>query len=465
MTTQPRPLRDLPGPYPWPVFGNIFSLKPTRIHLDLERLSQQYGDVFRIYFGSSPVLVIAKHTTVNAVLRERPHAFRRPSVTERVSKEMGGMPGLFLAEGDAWRLQRRMVMAGFAPHAVKSYFPVLQKVVLRLQARWALAAAQGRCIDLTLDLKSYAVDIIAGLAFGQDVNTLESGENATQMRIDTLLQAVSRRSFSLWPYWRYLRLPQDRRLDHSLAALREEVSGLIVASRTKIQAQPELLEHPSNLLEAMIVAADQPESGMTDEWVAGNVSTLLIAGEDTTAHSMAWLLYLLKQNPSALEKARHEIQQHSPHSAAFSIEQLDSLIYLDACIQEAMRLKPVAPFIPLEATQNTVIDGVAVPARTIVMCLMRSDSMKDAHFESAQQFNPERWLVATPDKKISTPFGSGPRTCPGRYLALLEIKIAFAMLLAHFEITCVSTASGQAAAEHMGFVMSPLGLKMTLTPL
>ena len=63
------------------------------------------------------------------------------------------------------------------------------------------------------------------------------------------------------------------------------------------------------------------------------------------------------------------------------------------------------------------------------------------------------------------PFGAGPRVCPGRYLALLEIKMAMAMLLAHFEIETVGTAGGTEPAEHMSFTMSPLGLSMRLRAL
>jgi cytochrome P450 len=77
---------------------------------------------------------------------------------------------------------------------------------------------------------------------------------------------------------------------------------------------------------------------------------------------------------------------------------------------------------------------------------------------------PERWLGNSVDKHVSTPFGSGPRTCPGRYLALLEIKIAVAMLVGHFELDSVDTLDGKEAQELMGFVMSPVGLRMRLKP-
>jgi cytochrome P450 len=93
---------------------------------------------------------------------------------------------------------------------------------------------------------------------------------------------------------------------------------------------------------------------------------------------------------------------------------------------------------------------------------MRAGSLDDAWFTNAAQFAPQRWLDDAVDKKASMPFGAGPRTCPGRYLALLEIKVALAMLLARFEILSVMTAHGGAPREKLGFVMEPEALQMRL---
>jgi cytochrome P450 len=456
-----REIKDLPGPRAWPVVGNLLSIKPLRIHQDMESLARRYGTVFRVFFGRRAILVIADHLLVAGVLRDRPERFRRPSLTAAVSREMGGTPGLFLAEGVEWRNQRRMVMAGFAPGPIRAYFPSLVKVANRLQKRWHAAAAQGSSITLDTDLKRYTVDIIAGLAFGTEVNTIESGEDVIQQYLDDILPAIARRSLSLFPYWRYFKLPRDRRLDHSVKSMREAVNELVLQARARLQAEPERRIKPPNLLEAMIVAADSTESGVSDDAVAGNVSTMLLAGEDTTANTISWMIYLLHQNPDTLAKASEEVRRLAPDCANFTIEQMDSLSYMDACISEAMRLKPVAPFMPLEATKDTEVAGVRVPAGTIVWNTLRHDTVDEKYFPNPTQFNPDRWPNA--HAKVSMPFGSGPRTCPGRYLAILEIKIAMAMLLGSFQIKAVDTPDAGEAKELMAFVMSPIGLTMRLS--
>jgi cytochrome P450 len=459
-----RTIQSLPGPIAWPIIGNVLSLRPSRVHQSFEQLAQRYGPLFRTHFGPRPILFIANHETVNTVLKARPDAFRRPKLVANIAAEMGSEVGLFMAEGMEWRNQRRMVMAGFAPHAIKAYFPTLIKVVLRLEKRWQTAASTGATIDLSADLKRYTVDVIAGLAFGTDVNTLESDENALQACIDEILPAISRRGFTLFPYWRWVRLPQDRRLERSVASLRSAVTDLIAQARSRLAANPALQAKPSNLLEAMLLAADAPDSGVSDDAVAGNVSTMLIAGEDTTAHSIAWLLHLLHQHPECLAKAVAEAQQWAGNRVDYTLEAMDSMVYVEACISESMRLKPVAPFMNVEALQDTVIEDVAVPKGTMVMCLLRHDSVSETHFIDATRFKPERWLDDAPaiDKRVSTPFGSGPRTCPGRYLALLEIKIAVAMLLSRFTLHSVATQDGKPVQEQFGFVMSAQGLQMRL---
>ncbi|HCE09088.1 MAG TPA: cytochrome P450, partial [Oxalobacteraceae bacterium] len=263
--------------------------------------------------------------------------------------------------------------------------------------------------------------------------------------------------------------PADRALDRSVAVIKSEIARFIAQARARMQADPALREQPGNLLEAMITAAEQENSGVNDHDVAGNVLTMLLAGEDTTANTLAWMLYLLRRNPQTLARVREEVRREAPDAAALTPEQIGKLDYLEACALETMRLKPVAPFLPLEAIHDTSIAGIRVPAGTMVWNVLRFDSVDQRHFANPTAFDPQRWLDATDSthgassaKRIAMPFGAGPRICPGRYLALLEIKMAMAMLLGRFDIESVDTPDGGVAREHMSFTMTPVGLTMRL---
>ncbi len=463
-----RQLKDLPGPRGWPLLGNTLQVRPARIHLDVERWADEFGPLFRMRLGRHEQLVVADHDLLAKVMRERPEGFRRSPFTSRVGIEMGLPQGLFSAEGEDWRRQRRMVMASFAPGHVRAYFPSLLKVTLRLQGRWRRAAREGRHIPLQADLMRFTVDAIAGLAFGKDINTLESGEDVIQRHLDKVLPAIFRRVLSVVPYWRWFKTAADRDLEHSVAVINSTILDFVGQARQRLRADAALREQPRNLLEAMIVAADQPQSGLDDRHVAGNVLTMLLAGEDTTANTLAWMIHLLYLHPQALQRALHEVRTRAPDPAAYGFEQMEQLPYLEACASETMRLKPVAPFIALQALRDTVVGDVAVPQGTHIWGVLRHDSVGERLFDRPAAFEPERWLessdppVGAAARRAAMPFGSGPRMCPGRYLALLEMKMAMAMLLSGFDIVSVDTPGGGPAEERMAFTMNPVGLHLRL---
>ena len=466
-TSSPRALRDLPGPRAWPWVGNSLQVDRHRVHQQLEAWSRRYGPLMRVDLAGMEMMVVSDHAVIAAALKARPDQFRRPSRMQAIVREMGIADGVFLAEGAHWLQQRRMVMGSFAPNQIRHYFPALRQVTSRLQARWQRAADQQAPIDLQADLMRFTVDAVSGLAFGVEVDTLSSDGDVIQQHLDRIFPALWQRLNALVPYWRWVRLPRDRALSHSVRAVNEAIAVFMRDARVRLQDPARRLA-PPNLLEAMLVAADEPGSGMRDADVAGNVFTMLLAGEDTTATSLSWMIYLLSRHPVAWQRARDEVDRVLGPLATWQVDDLARLDWLEACIHETMRLKPVGPVNVLEAVQDTELAGVHLPAGAAVMLLMRQDGVRESMFPHAQDFRPERWLGdgagLAPDhaRRVAMPFGAGPRICPGRYLAMLEIKLAAAMLLKSFDVISVDTPDGREACEHLDLTMVPEGVTMRL---
>jgi cytochrome P450 len=462
---------ELPGPRPYPIVGNALQLDSHTTHLQLQRWCDDYGPIYRLRIGPRRVMVIGDHALVARVLRDRPEGFRRTRALETVWTEMGLQPGLFAVNGEVWKRQRRMVMAGFDPAHVKRYFPALQHVAAALARRWQKAAQQGTAIDLQADLMRYTVDTIAGLAFGAEVNTLETEGNVLQHHLDKIFPALGRRLLSPLPIWRWWRSAADRELERGVAEVNKAVDAFIAQARVRLVAEPRRREHPENLLEAMLAAADEPDSGIDDAQVSGNVLTMLLAGEDTTANTIAWMIHLLWRHPAALQRAQAEVRGVVADPARPAWDEIARLDFIEACAHETMRLKPVAPLLVVQALAETTLADVQVPAGMVVTAVMRRDSVSDEHVQHAAAFEPDRWLAAGEGgaaamagsaRRISMPFGAGPRICPGRYLALLEMKMAMATLLGRFDIDSVDTPDGQMAREKLAFAMAPVGLTMRL---
>ena len=471
-SARPIAIDDLPGPRRLPYLGNALQMDRHRMHRDLEAWAARHGEAYTFSLLSYRIMVVSNPEVVAGVLRDRPETFRRSSRLERISREFGFL-GLFSAAGDTWKRQRPMVLAGLDPTHIKAFFPTLIEVTERFARHWRKPAQSGVAIDLQADLMRYTVDVTAALAFGEDINTIEGqGEQVIQSHLNTILPALFKRVFAPFPMWKYFPSKDDKAMPGHLQALQQAVRGFIARAARQLDEQPTLRERPVNLIQAMLAARDREGSGISEADVAGNVLTMLLAGEDTTANTLAWMVWLLHRNPPALRKATEEAKAVvGGKLCPRSTDDLARLDFIEACAYEAMRLKPVAPLIGCEAVKDTVVAGVTVPAGTLVICLMRPAALDSRNFAEPLQFDPGRWIAGEgaaahsmgSSKRVVMPFGAGPRICPGRYLALAEIKMVIAMLLANFEIADVSTPGGGEPQEKMALTMFPVGLEMRLS--
>ena len=155
----------------------------------------------------------------------------------------------------------------------------------------------------------------------------------------------------------------------------------------------------------------------------------------------------------------------SPAPVADTLETANKLSCASAVAYETMRLPPVAPVIVVEANVDTSIAGRFVPKGTRIASLLRPPAIDRHHFFDPLEFRPERWLgVPGGPHEVSahTPFGSGPRLCPGRSLALIEMNALLSMLYKAFDVERVGDSL--TVSERFGFTMSPAGLHVRLHP-
>jgi cytochrome P450 len=461
--TATRTITDLPGPKGLPLLGNVHQLAPpSRAHLTFEKWGERYGSIFRVRVGPQGVIAINDAEAINEILRDRPQGYRRWSEMQEIIEEMGdGPPAVFIAEGDAWKRQRRLVVTALNTNHLHRYFDVVRTSTERLRRRLLEKAARGSDpVSIGDDLSSYTVDVISALAFGYDLNTLERGEAGLQRHIQCVLTRTARRLTAPYPYWRRFKLPADRALDRSMAEVYRAVEGFIASARGRLAEQPKRYEEPENLLEGML-AAQREDNSFTDEEIANNVITLLFAGEDTTSHTLAWTAWLLATNPDVQERlAASTAEALGDDLLPTNFETVGRLDHAEATLQESMRLKSVAPLLTVEPLEDKVICGTRIPARTRLLLLTRQASGKTAG--RSDEFYPERWLEDSDETRApkSLNFGAGPRFCPGRNLAFLEAKSALAMIARNFELE-LDDSSGP-VQESFDFAMAPSGLRVRL---
>ena len=130
-----RRLDDLPGPSALPLIGNAGRIRPTTLHRTLEGWAREHGPLYRFRLGREPVLVVADPRLIAELMRDRPDGLAR-SRAVRTAIDEAGVGGLFSAEGDRWRRQRRLVMRAMTPEAVRHFFPTMARMTERLMRRW-----------------------------------------------------------------------------------------------------------------------------------------------------------------------------------------------------------------------------------------------------------------------------------------------------------------------------------------
>jgi cytochrome P450 len=180
---------------------------------------------------------------------------------------------------------------------------------------------------------------------------------------------------------------------------------------------------------------------------------------------MAWMMHLITRFPEVQVSLQKEADSVLGEAVTLDhFQDHERLRYLEAVANETMRLKPVAPMLFLETKEAVELGGIDIPAGTALFLLTRQIAMQERAFTAAAEFRPQRWLAAPDtasrhDPAAFLPFGGGPRFCPGRYLAMLEVKAVMAMLCRNFSIA----ATGGAVDERFAFTMMPANLSIQFT--
>jgi cytochrome P450 len=147
-----RRIADLPGPKGRPFTGNLAAINRRPFHQVLEDWGRQYGTLYRFNIMRKQFLVTSDRDVIAGLLRDRPDVMRRSARTAQMLEEVGTR-GLFTAEGDEWRRQRKLVMRALTPEVIHGFFPTLSMMTERLQRRWSAAIAAGRPVDVLRDLR------------------------------------------------------------------------------------------------------------------------------------------------------------------------------------------------------------------------------------------------------------------------------------------------------------------------
>ena len=371
-------------------------------------------------------LLLNDPAAIRHVLLGNHENYQRSEPTRRVLRPVLG-EGLFLAEGEAWRHQRRVIAPSLAPRVM----PILVRHILRVCDVFEaeLRARIGHPVELLSVLQRLTLDIA-----GQSMFSLEMGRFGPDMRALMLRYALNYAKVGVLD----LMLPGHVRspLDRGREQFRADWLALmdrIIESRDAVTRDDDA---PRDLLDLLRAARD-PETGegFNHAQLRDEVSTLILAGHETTAVSLFWACFIAARLPEHQERLAAEAE-------AADLEAPDAVSRLPltrAFLDETLRLYPPAYLIVREAQAADEIAGHAIPAGTIVSISPWVLHRHHAHWRDPERFDPQRFLpgATPPDRMVYLPFGAGPRICVGAQFALSEGVLVLARLLRCYRLALI----------------------------
>jgi cytochrome P450 len=410
------------------------------------RARRELGEVFR-FDGmiNDDVIVVTGHPDhVRSLFTARPE--EAPSLTgESPLRPIVGPNSVLTLVGPQHMRQRKLLLPSFHGEAVARYAEMIAAVAEREIERWPL----GEPFALAPAMQKITLDVIMAGIFGVDgVPAKGTHERGLRDAIRLAVNLSSRRAAQLFEL---LNIGRERAVGPArrmLARLDEHIYALIAARRAGEGGTG------TDILSLLLAARDEDGAAMTDEELRDELLTLVLAGHETTANSLAWTFERLLRTPHAYARLREEVRAGGAGEPGAD--------YVEATIHESMRVRPVVPAIGRRVTVPWQLGEWRLPAgSSVVVSILLVHHREDVYPEPFA-FRPERFLGVKPGTYTWIPFGGGIRRCLGATLAMAEQRVVLRAIARRTDMRAPDPAPER--ARHRNVTMIPeRGAQVVLT--
>ena len=391
----------LPGPAFAQTLASLFAAERFDAYV-----TARYPAVLRMKIvGVGEVVVIRDPADVKSLFTAKPGSVEAGEINKRVVPVLSG-DSIMMLDGDRHLRMRRLLLPPFHGDAIRAHASMIEAIVLEGIARWP----RDRPFAVHPKLQAITLEVILSVVLGIKDRIRRDELRAVLPRvleINPLVVLLEGRWPSLvsGPFARLRPLVRARR--RAQALLREEIA----AHRAGGDEQ--------DVLAMLLASRDEDGRGLSESELEDQLMTLLLAGHETTASSLAWCFERFLRHPGAVERIRLEAE--SGHST-----------FLEAAINETFRTRPVVEVVWRILREPMTLGGFELGPGTTVAAVIRAIGREG--YEDPLAFKPERFLDAAPAPYSLVPFGGGTRRCLGASFASAEMKIVLSTLIDRLDL-------------------------------
>ncbi|HXB64666.1 MAG TPA: cytochrome P450 [Solirubrobacteraceae bacterium] len=396
-----------PGPrWPAAVQTAAWAVALPRV---LDHCRDRYGEMFTMRFFPSGrrIVVVSGKELAKQVFTASPEVAPSAAGVSPIAPVMGPSSVLTLTGPEHIR-QRRLLLPPFHGERMREYEETIVDATRRDLEDWPLGVA------MTLQERTRAItlEVILRAVFGVEAERMDAMREALgalfmPLTVPMVLRIALTRSTPGRPTGAF-----GRALDH--------LDTVMYAELERRRTQEDLAER-KDILSLLLQARDEQGEAMSDAELRDELVTLLLAGHETTATSVAWAIERLVRHPDKLARLAEEIDAG------------ESEEYMGGVIHETMRVRPVVPLVVRILKQPLRVGGHTLPAGTRVAPAIWLTNRDAREYEAPTEFRPERWEGRQPETFSWIPFGGGIRRCIGASFALLEMKLMLRTILAELQ--------------------------------
>jgi cytochrome P450 family 110 len=410
----------------------------------LDDCARRYGDWFTLRVpGVAPFVFTSDPVAIREIFQGDPAIFRAGKANRPLGAFMGERSLLFL-DGPAHLHDRRLILPTFHGERMQAYAETMRSIADAEIDRWPIEQP----FPLHRAMRALTFEVIMRTVFGLRDDPTAALIRKTVSQLFTLYASRFGTLFALpalqvdlgpWSPW------------GRAVRLHREFSRLLFATireRREAGAGPR-----GDILSMLLVARDENGAPLDQETLRDEMLTLLLAGHETTAASLSWTINRLLGNPEVAERARSEVRSVTGGEPT-GAEHVNKLRYLEAVINETMRLDPVIPNAGRELKAPVTIAGRELPAAVVVAPCIYLTHRRSDRWEDPLKFNPERFLSSRIDPYAFFPFGGGTRRCIGAAFATYQMKIVVAQILSRVELKPVPGYTARLERRSIAFAPS-----------